>query len=147
MGLGIHIAEERPAQAPGRGQRVFYNIVFMLSALVVAYGFLYTYQVWRQETAFKLQEVEQMRRQVAQVQAQNDHLKSHIGFMQTPQGVEKVAREQLGLVRPNETTYIVINGKKHPSAETTPEPTAEAPAMSLPHRCIHWFHELWNGGD
>lgn len=123
------------------------NIFFVLGALMVAYGFFYTYQVWRQETAFKLQEVEQMQRQVAHVQSQNDNLKNHIGVLQTPMGVEKVAREQLGLVRPHEMTYLVVNGSKHPAVEVAPQIDAGPPPMSPLHRCTHWFHVLWNGGD
>ena len=151
MGIGVHMADaprRRELQLRRDRMRLLMNnTLFVVVALLAAYTCFYTYQVWKQETLLKQQEVERVRAEIAQVQSRNQELKSKIGFMQTPAGVEKMAREHLGLVRPNETTYLVVNGNRLPDPPAAAAPRPQAAPMSFPHRLVHWFHVLWNGGD
>jgi cell division protein FtsB len=61
-------------------------------------------------------------------------LTGRIQAMQDPKHVEQLARDQLGYVRPGETSYIIV----HPQAAT---PAPAAPAR--PH--ISWLHLVWIG--
>lgn len=95
-------------------------------------------------------EVEKARTDLARVVAYNEGLKSQVRFLQTREGVEKVAREKLGLIRPNETTYIVINAP--PADEPPARPVAGRPDAAQKPRgfvdsALRWVREVWNGGD
>jgi cell division protein FtsB len=52
-------------------------------------------------------EMAQVRKQTAQVEQRNRELERTIVDMQSPAYVEKVAREELGLVRPAEVKFVV----------------------------------------
>ncbi|NDD27023.1 MAG: septum formation initiator family protein [Proteobacteria bacterium] len=126
------------------------NLLFVVGVLVVGYSLLVTYDLKQQETALKRQEVEAARAQLDRDVEVNDRLKSQIRFLRTDAGVEKVARDALGLVRPNEQTYVVVNAPSSKAARLSPPaPVAEAPAAGpgLLTRLWSSVVEVWNGGD
>jgi cell division protein FtsB len=61
-------------------------------------------------------------------------LTARIQAMQDPKHVEQLARDQLGYVRPGETSYIIV----HPPA-ASPAP----PAPKKPH--VSWVRLAWSG--
>jgi cell division protein FtsB len=66
--------------------------------------------------------------------AEAARLTARIQAMQDPKHVEQLARDQLGYVRPGETSYIIV----HPQP-ASPSP----PALKKPH--VSWVHLAWSG--
>jgi cell division protein DivIC len=74
---------------------------------------------------------------------ENMRLEQQIQALQTPQEVERMAREQFGLVRPGETSYVAVVPEG-----VEPEAT-ESVAAELPDE-RPWWDRVWNfltGGD
>lgn len=70
---------------------------------------------------------------------ENRSLEQRISRLNDPEYQEKLAREQLGLVRPGETSYVVVPGP-------TPTQTTKAPApegRSWYQKVGSWFKELF----
>lgn len=53
------------------------------------------------------QEVTKIQREIQAMELRNAELEKEIMRMQSPEHVERVAREELGLVKPGETLYIL----------------------------------------
>ena len=66
--------------------------------------------------------------------AEAARLTARIQAMQDPKHVEQLARDQLGYVRPGETSYIIV----HPQAPTPATPTSKRPHVS-------WLALAWSG--
>ena len=90
-------------------KRFVANCAFTAFCLTVSYGLWVVYQHKQSDTMAKHAEVQATRNELQADRAQNEKLARYEQFLRTPAGVEHVARERLGLVRPNEVTYIVIN--------------------------------------
>jgi cell division protein FtsB len=98
---------------------------------------------------FPFRQLFQQQRQVADTQERlqdltdaNDQLEADIEAMQTDDGIERIAREQYGLVRPGEDAYVVVVPDTASDSSTVPteDPTPAAP----------WWQRMWNfltGGD
>lgn len=52
-------------------------------------------------------EIESLQREIAAIELRNQQLEEEILNWQSPEYVERVAREELGLVKPGETVYIL----------------------------------------
>lgn len=63
---------------------------------------------------------------------ENAHLEERLSRLQDPEYVEKLAREQLEMVRPGEISYVLVP----PAAEEEP---GEAHLGRLP-----WYERFWN---
>jgi cell division protein FtsB len=84
--------------------------------------------------------------QLLALRAENEHLGAQVAALQTDQEVERLAREQFGLVRPGETAYVVVSPQGEERAATTAEaePTLDDPGEQP------WWRDVWNfltGGD
>ena len=67
--------------------------------------------------------IEEEKAKLAALTAQNEVLQTRLNRSRDPAYVEKVAREQLGLVRPGETAYVVVPGPAVPvPPKSPPEP-------------------------
>ncbi|MCU0281275.1 MAG: septum formation initiator family protein [Acidimicrobiia bacterium] len=85
------------------------------------------------------------RRSVAQAQdtllalrAENEHLAGEVAVLETDEEVERLAREQFGLVRPGEAAFVVVAPAGEEAAAPEREPTLDDPG-ELP-----WWRDLWN---
>lgn len=59
--------------------------------------------------------------------AENQGLQNQIDDMQTPEELERIAREQYGMVRPGETSYVVeLDGGPAPEPVTAAEPAIDS---------------------
>jgi cell division protein FtsL len=76
----------------------------------------------RRETAVLMREREMLRRQNAQ-------LREEIRLLNTPEYIERIAREQLGLIRPDEMAIILVRPTPAPPA---PAATAAGPEPEAP---------------
>ncbi|GEM_PF-1921844 len=102
-------------------------LVFLLSV-----GGYYSLQVFQQQRLVcrgKQAELRQVEEQIRELQAQNALLQRQQARLRTPQGMEEVAREKLGMVRPGEIAYVVEPG---PPAKTAPEEVTPAPPAPPP---------------
>src|SRR6266851_3775639 len=71
---------------------------------------------------------------IAAGNAEATRLTARIQAMQDPKHVEQLARDQLGYVRPGETSYIIVH----------PQPASPTPPASIP-RHVSWLHLAWSG--
>jgi cell division protein FtsB len=91
-------------------------------------------QVYQQRRLIEKEEVK-----LAGLTEKNAALESRLARSQDPAYMEKLAREQLGLVRPGETSYVVIPG---PAVPAPPAPPTQP--GSWWDRISSWFHEVLN---
>jgi cell division protein FtsB len=63
----------------------------------------------------KRQEVEELRVELETLRAENARLASEVvALRSSPRAVERLAREQLGLARPDETVFLIREGEAAP---------------------------------
>ena len=56
----------------------------------------------------KRQHVEQLRLEIETLRVENAHLAAEVGALRSsPRAIERLAREQLGLARPDETVFLL----------------------------------------
>jgi cell division protein FtsB len=82
--------------------------------------------------------------QLLALRAENEHLEAQVAVLETDEEVERLAREQFGLVRPGEIAYVVVSPAGEEMATTGAEPTLEDPGEQP------WWRDVWNfltGGD
>lgn len=88
---------------------------------------------WSIYPVFKLQyehkrEVTTLEAELASLKERNGELRQEVDALQTPEGVEEVARETLGLVKPGEQAYVVTGGAADESTATVePDEQKDAP--------------------
>jgi cell division protein FtsL len=146
------VAARRPHLPPGASRRAVPRWIRLLAALgavavtAVIFGGAYwdTYQI-RREAARLERERDELRRQNAQ-------LREEIRLLNTPEYVERIAREQLGLVKPGEVAVILVAPSPGPARPDRPSagggPGAErrAPDERLPQPGRDaWWTRLWRG--
>ncbi len=94
-----------------------------------AWQLLLSYRDKQREVARKQTEVTQMAAEIAELSARNEGLKRDVAFLKTDDGIEKVAREKLDMVKPREVTFQVVLPPvdPHPAASpsATPAPTPD----------------------
>jgi cell division protein FtsB len=85
------------------------------------------------------------RRSVAQAQetllalrAENERLAGEVAILETDDEVERLAREQFGLVRPGEAAFVVVAPAGEEAAGPEPEPTLDDPGEQP------WWRDLWS---
>jgi cell division protein FtsB len=85
------------------------------------------------------------RRSVAQAQetllalrAENERLAGEVAVLGTDEEVERLAREQFGLVRPGEAAFVVVAPAGEEAAAPEPEPTLDDPGEQP------WWRDLWS---
>jgi cell division protein FtsB len=69
------------------------------------------------------------------IRSENARLEARITALQTPEEVERLAREQFGLVRPGEIGYVVI---------TPPEPAPEPDVVEEVEERPPWWEQVWD---
>lgn len=82
--------------------RLLILIILVLAILAIipfGRGFVSTYQLRH--------EIETLEKEIGAMRMRNDTLEQEIERMKSPEYVERVAREELGLVKPGETLYIL----------------------------------------
>lgn len=73
--------------------------------MAVAYitGFV---QIWRLQN-----EIERVQAEIEMIEAENERLREELAYLMSDEYIEKVAREELGLVMPGETAVILTPGR------------------------------------
>ena len=106
---------------------LFLSLVFVGSSLAAVFGqsgFLDVRRLHR--------EIEEMTQEVARRKAEVAALGAHVKRLQTdPTAIERIAREDLGLVAPGEITFLLPLEEPPPGA-ATPPPPEPAPGPEQP---------------
>ena len=81
-----------------------------LTLLFSAFGMgLYALCVERQANfEARLVELEDLKTERRTLRQHNDRMRERVSYLETDAGVEEIAREKLGLVRPGELAYAVV---------------------------------------
>jgi len=81
----------------------FWALLAAAFALYMAVSYITGFvQIWKLEA-----EIERVRARIAVVEAENEALRRQLSYLQSDEYIEKVAREELGLVMPGETAVLV----------------------------------------
>jgi cell division protein DivIC len=103
--------------------------LFLLPAL--AYAGYSVADRWYQGYVLALEEAE-LRREIGDLRKENLRLQSELVHIRGDQYIEKVAREQLNLVKPGDRALVLLGPTGAPTAEPAtrrdPAPPAEKPA-------------------
>jgi cell division protein FtsL len=87
-------------------KRKRFKWTMMLVFLCLGYV-VYTFADQEQQLTNMRREAETLRARAATLKSENERLQQEQQLLQTDTYIEKVAREELGLVRPGETPYII----------------------------------------
>ncbi len=74
------------------------------------------------------------------LKAENRSLEQRLARLNDPEYQEKLAREQLGLVRPGETSYVVVPGPTPTETAVADEPAKQAWHQKL----VSWLKGLFD---
>jgi cell division protein FtsB len=115
----------------GRGIGWMLGLIALLALAVVVAGIFPFRQILAQRSAVDLAE-----ERLAAIEDENLLLEARITALQTPEEVERLAREWFGLVRPGETGYVVVT----PPGESIPDPEPSEPVTGD----RPWYQRLWD---
>ncbi len=88
------------------------KLVINLVAIFFFAYFCYT-MIWQQVViSSKSDEIDALNEKITAAEQQNDKLEKELENIDDPEYLEKVAREKLGLVRPNERVFVDANQSK-----------------------------------
>lgn len=65
-------------------------------------------------------EVQSLETELISLEDRNAELRQQVDELKTPEGVERVARESLGMVKPGEQAYVVTGGMSGETSVTVP---------------------------
>lgn len=128
-----------PAAAPTRrGRRGAFVAVLLLVGLAIVLAGVFPFrQLIAQERL-----VENTKVKLDALTVENEAIQDQIDGAQSPTELERIAREQYGMVRPGETSYVVeLNGGPVPQAVIDSE--QETDSRALPQR----FWDFLTGRD
>lgn len=83
----------------------FWLMIFILFLVYMAGSYAAGFvQIWRMQN-----QIAEIKAEITAAESRNDELKDELSYLQSDEYVEKVAREELGLVKPGETAIIVTS--------------------------------------
>lgn len=84
---------------------------FRFVAIVLVFYFIYLCVGQQRQLNAISNETDNARTQLAQFQQVNANLKEELNALQDRKYVEKLARDELGLVKPGESPYVIVEKK------------------------------------
>lgn len=132
--------ERQRNKEPARKQRWgWVLVVVLLGALALTVsGILPFRQIISQQ-----RQVERSESQLTALREENDALAEDIEMLGTDAEIERLAREQFGLVRPGEVAYVVVTPDEPLVIETSSDPVVRSDERP-------WWQRVWDfitGGD
>jgi cell division protein FtsL len=111
----------------GRKKRVRFSteIMFILS-VVFCVALSITYLVRYNNIRGLLQREAELKEKIEALERENRHLKQNLDTLSTPEGIERLARERLGLVKPEELVIYTVSENKNETATRPAELAAPA---------------------
>lgn len=73
-----------------------------------------------------LQREAELKEKIEALERENRHLKQNLDTLSTPEGIERLARERLGLVKPEELVIYTVSENKNETATRPAELAAPA---------------------
>lgn len=117
------------------------GLLFLFVVPLLVYGAYSIGDRWYQNYILTQQE-EAIRAEVMRLREENIHLQRVLNQARSDGGIEKIAREQLGLVKPGDTAIHIV-GPSAPAAAVAPAPTEPAgPAAPAPPARPAWLRFL-----
>jgi cell division protein FtsB len=118
--------------------------VLLVAALFLVIGAAFLTQLipYRQIIDSNRQ-VESARNELLALEKENELLQVDVAALESPEEIERLAREKLGYARPGETAYVVLDPPDAGQPVTRAEPEPEAPERT-------WVEKIWDfvsGGD
>ncbi|MDZ4166719.1 MAG: septum formation initiator family protein [Coriobacteriia bacterium] len=109
-----HTPAKKKTRKPGSGRAATIAIV---AAIIVA--------AWTVYPVLRIQyqqqrEVQSLETELTSLEDRNAELRQQVDELKTPEGVERVARESLGMVKPGEQAYVVTGGMSGETSVTVP---------------------------
>lgn len=91
----------------------FWGFLFAIffAYMAIAYATSFS-QIWRLKS-----EIQHIEEQIARVEARNQELREELEYLQSEEYIERVARQELGLVKPGETAVFVASPAGDGSSE------------------------------
>lgn len=108
-------------------------------AVLLAALAMFTNIVPFREIVAQNREVAETRAYLETLQEANRRLEDRIGALNTPLEVERLAREQLGFVRPGEESFVVIEPEKPPAVISE-----DAEAQTAVPETRAWYLRIWD---
>lgn len=94
-----------PARARGRSRSYVVPVVVLLVMVLAAWSLYPVARVQYRES----RERSRLEAELEGLQTRNDDLRDQVDRLKTPEGVEDVARQTLGMVKEGENAYVVMN--------------------------------------
>jgi cell division protein FtsB len=118
---------EAEARSGTRGRRLFGVLV----ALVVVGGFVFAFALPGRTYLEQRRDVRRAEQRVQVLEQETAKLDRRAGELQTPEEIERIAREQYGLAKPGETAFAILPPEAPADA---PPPPASSENRSLVER-------------
>lgn len=99
------------------------EIMFIVS-VIFCVSLSITYLVRYNNIKDLLQREAELKEKVINLERDNRQLKKQLETLSTPEGIERLARERLGLVKPEELVVYTIHNKNKTTASDTASDTA-----------------------
>lgn len=118
-------------------------VLLVLLFLVIGAAFLTQLIPYRQIIDSNRQ-VDTAEAELAYLEAENELLAADVAALESPEEIEKLAREKLGYARPDETAYVVLD----PPASAISPPAVD-PELAVEDERT-WVERVWDfvsGGD
>lgn len=92
---------------------------FTIAILVVLFAVYFIYiMIWQQITITrKNREIDALSEKIETANAQTEKLEAELENLNDPEYLEKIAREKLGLIRPNERVFVDANKSQSNTSE------------------------------
>ena len=107
--------------------RQFWVIVGIVILGVVGMNFVYVCRLTQVDYETKLQDLAKIRQSIYESEYTNRLLRARVAHLKTDQGLEEVAREKLGYVFADETSYVVVPTQPLPKPEPATFPVNTQP--------------------
>ncbi len=117
-------------------------LISVVTILVVGAAFLTNIVPYRQIVE-QTRAVEEAQETLETLEAENRRLQEHLLVLDTPEELERLAREKLGYVRPGEIAYVVVDPPDLPDTRVHPD----AGATETPEGLLDQVWKFVTGGD
>ncbi|GAB4266539.1 MAG: hypothetical protein Kow0029_00290 [Candidatus Rifleibacteriota bacterium] len=101
------------------------EIMFILS-VIFCVALSVTYLVRYNNIRNLLQREAELKEKIEALERENRHLKQNLDMLSTPEGIERLARERLGLVKPEELVIYTVNENSHDQRPEKPAASSTA---------------------
>ncbi len=126
--------EHTTETAPPRKQRWGWVLaVVLLGALALTVSGILPFR----QLVSQQRQIERTQEQLAALEHENQVLSEDIEMLSTDAEIERIAREQYGLVRPGEIAYVVVTPEETSVGATSPDPVVRSDERP-------WWRRVWD---